>query len=37
VGEYRRFWDESFQRLDDVLQELVKEEKEKNGKDRAQD
>src|SRR5919109_1366821 len=36
-GEYRRFWDESFQRLDDVLQELVKEEKEKNGKDRAQD
>ena len=27
VGEYRRFWDESFQRLDDVLQELLKEEK----------
>jgi DNA-binding transcriptional ArsR family regulator len=25
VGEYRRFWDESFQRLDEVLQELVKE------------
>ena len=27
VGEYRRFWDESFQRLDDVLHELLKEEK----------
>ena len=27
VGEYRRFWDESFQRLDQVLQELMKEEK----------
>ena len=27
VGEYRRFWDESFQRLDDILQELLKEEK----------
>lgn len=27
VGEYRRFWDESFQRLDDVLQEMLKEEK----------
>jgi|SRR5579864_3153053 len=25
VGEYRRFWDESFQRLDDVLQTLIKE------------
>ena len=25
VGEYRRFWDESFQRLDDVLQDLIKE------------
>ena len=30
VGEYRRFWDESFQRLDDVLQDLIKEEKKKN-------
>ena len=30
VGEYRRFWDESFQRLDDVLQDLIKEEKMKN-------
>ena len=27
VGEYRRFWDESFQRLDDVLQDLIKEKK----------
>ena len=27
VGEYQRFWDESFQRLDDVLQELIKKEK----------
>ena len=31
VGEYRRFWDESFQRLDDVLQEMLKEEKKNNG------
>ena len=30
VGEYRRFWDESFERLDEVLQELIKE-KENNG------
>src|SRR5436309_5261144 len=27
VGDYRRFWDESFQRLDDVLQDLLKKEK----------
>src|SRR6266481_8374558 len=27
VGEYRRFWDETFQRLDDVLQDLIKKEK----------
>ena len=27
VGEYRRFWDESFQRLDEVLQELIAEER----------
>jgi DNA-binding transcriptional ArsR family regulator len=27
VGEYRRFWDESFQRLDEVLQDMIKEEK----------
>jgi DNA-binding transcriptional ArsR family regulator len=25
VGEYRRFWDESFERLDDYLAELQKE------------
>jgi hypothetical protein len=31
VGEYRRFWDESFERLDDLLQDLIKKEKEKNG------
>ena len=41
VGEYRRFWDESFQRLDDVLQDLIKKEKETNDrqgrKDDAQD
>jgi DNA-binding transcriptional ArsR family regulator len=30
VGEYRRFWDESFQRLDEVLQELVKEDRKKD-------
>jgi len=30
VGEYRRFWDESFERLDDVLQELIKKEQEKD-------
>src|SRR5487761_1834828 len=27
VGEYRRFWDESFQRLDEVLQEIIQREK----------
>jgi DNA-binding transcriptional ArsR family regulator len=27
VGEYRRFWDESFQRLDEVLQDMIKKEK----------
>lgn len=27
VGEYRRFWDESFQRLEEVLAELQKEER----------
>jgi DNA-binding transcriptional ArsR family regulator len=37
VGEYRRFWDESFQRLDDVLQEMLNKEKEKDGADSAQD
>jgi len=28
VGEYRRFWDETFQRLDVVLQEMIKEKAE---------
>ena len=40
VGEYRRFWDESFQRLDVVLQDLMKESKtdEPKGDDhRAED
>ena len=41
VGEYRRFWDESFQRLDDVLQDLIQEEKNRHDdagrKDDAQD
>src|SRR5258705_12494070 len=32
VGEYRRFWDESFQRLDDVLQDLLIKEKETHDK-----
>src|SRR5499433_2554460 len=27
VGEYRRFWDESFQRLDDLLQDMIQKEK----------
>ncbi len=31
VGEYRRFWDESFQRLDEVLQDLIH--KEQSGDD----
>jgi DNA-binding transcriptional ArsR family regulator len=26
VGEYRGFWDESFQRLDEVLQDLIQKE-----------
>ena len=39
VGEYRRFWDESFQRLDEVLQQLVKEKKDgdKGTEDDARD
>jgi DNA-binding transcriptional ArsR family regulator len=40
VGDYRRFWDESFQRLDEVLQDLMKESKtdERKGDDhRAED
>jgi len=27
VGEYRRFWDESFERLDAVLQDLIQRER----------
>src|SRR3989440_2898796 len=27
VGEYRRFWDESFERLDQVLQDLIQKDK----------
>src|SRR5437667_1300650 len=38
VGEYRRFWDESFERLDDVLQDLIKKEKtDGDKKSHAQD
>ena len=39
VGEYRRFWDESFGRLDEVLRDLIKEEESKhsNGEDHAED
>src|SRR5438046_10724686 len=29
VGDYRRFWDESFQRLDDVLQDWLRKEKDR--------
>ncbi len=32
VGEYRRFWDESFERLDEYLAELQKETKQNDGK-----
>jgi DNA-binding transcriptional ArsR family regulator len=31
VGEYRRFWDESFERLDDLLQDLINKENKNNG------
>lgn len=34
VGEYRRFWDESFERLEQVLAELQKEESSDAGQDR---
>jgi DNA-binding transcriptional ArsR family regulator len=37
VGEYRRFWDESFQRLDEVLQDLIQKEKTNDNKGRADD
>ncbi|HEY1420379.1 MAG TPA: metalloregulator ArsR/SmtB family transcription factor [Candidatus Dormibacteraeota bacterium] len=32
VGEYRRFWDEGFERLDVVLQELMKEQENNDNK-----
>jgi DNA-binding transcriptional ArsR family regulator len=32
VGEYKRFWDESFERLDEVLQEMIKEKKSDESK-----
>jgi DNA-binding transcriptional ArsR family regulator len=31
VGEYRRFWDERMQRLDEVLQELMNQERSDEG------
>jgi len=40
VGEYRRFWDESFERLDAVLQDLIQKEKDddhQRREDRAED
>jgi DNA-binding transcriptional ArsR family regulator len=39
VGEYRGFWDESFQRLDEVLQDLIQKEKndDEGREDRAED
>ena len=37
VGEYRRFWDESFQRLDEVLADLIKEEKMSDAGRRSDD
>lgn len=36
VGEYRRFWDESFQRLDEVLKEMMEEEKTQHGNQRSE-
>ena len=37
VGEYQRFWDESFQRLDEVLQDLIQKEKGNDDKGRNHD
>ena len=37
VGEYRRFWDESFQNLDVVLKELMKETKSNDDTGRDHD
>ena len=36
VGEYKQFWDERVQRLDSVLQDLIKKEKD-NGDKRSDD
>ena len=30
VGEYRRFWDESFQRLEEILQDMIRKESQKD-------
>src|SRR5947207_15618454 len=37
VGEYRRFWDESFERLDEVLQDLIQKEKKSDDHEGDQD
>ena len=38
VGEYRRFWDESFERLDEYLAEIQKEQSNDNeGKNHGED
>ena len=37
VGEYRRFWDESFERLDDVLKDLLKEQETSDHEGRDHD
>jgi len=37
VGEYRRFWDESFERLDEILQEMINKEKDDEGDNHAED
>jgi DNA-binding transcriptional ArsR family regulator len=37
VGEYKQFWDERVQRLDTVLQDLIKKEKDNGGKRRDDD
>src|SRR5436853_5168533 len=37
VGEYRRFWDQSFERLDEVLQDLIKKEKTDDQRKRSDD
>jgi DNA-binding transcriptional ArsR family regulator len=33
VGEYRKFWDESFERLDEYLEQLKKEQRSDGGKE----